>query len=69
LINKLKTLKINNYDRIILKSDKEDVTKKLYKIMDANILSFKNKNNLSKYILALDTIKDKSFVTHYLLFL
>ena len=36
--------------------------------MDANILFFKNKNNFSKYILALDTIKDKSFVTHYLLF-
>ena len=57
---------LKNFKKITSKSDKEHVTKKLYKIPNANIYNLKNKINLSKYSLALDTIKDKKFIKFFL---
>ena len=57
---------LKNFKKITSKSDKEHVTKKLYKIPNANIYNLKNKINLSKYSLALDTIKDEKFIKFFL---
>lgn len=56
---------LKNYKKIVSLSDKEHVTKKLYKLNKSKIFNYKLSKDFSRYSLALDDKKDKSFITFY----
>ena len=55
---------LKNFDKIKSKSEKEHVTKKLYKIK-SYLKTFENSCNLSKYSLGLDNKKDLIFFEYF----